>query len=289
MNDASRWRLALAQKVAPIIATNPNVQAIMLAGSTSRGCADRYSDIEIAVFWSSPPSDEDRMAPIEPAGGVFWELDPYDEEHATWMEEWGIGGLKIDMRNRTIEGMERILSDVIDQYDTSSFKQEAISAVQYAVPLYKAPLIERWKEKLAHYPIELGRAMVRKNLLFYEWCWWMETLLFRGDVPLFYNELSEATFQALRMLIGLNGIYHPGNKWMDRLIDEMRIVPANLAARIKAVFHMETRLAVEEIKNLILEVYNLVDTHMAEVSTTEARRLLVRQRAQFEQPPEGIV
>lgn len=257
----------------------------MVAGSTSRGCADRYSDIEIAVFWSSPPSDEERMAPIVPAGGVFWELDPYDEEHATWMEEWGIGGLKIDMRNRTVEGMERIMSDVIDHYDTSSFKQEAISAVQYAIPLHDASLSERWKEKLAHYPIELGRAMVQENLLFYEWRWWMESLIFRGDVPLFYKELSEATFQALRMLIGLNGIYHPGNKWVDRLIDEMRIVPTNLAVRIKAVFLMEPRLAVEEMKDLVLEVYDLVDTHMPEVSTAEVRRLLVRQRAQFEQPP----
>lgn len=285
MNEASRWRLAIAQKIAPVIAANPKVQAIMVAGSTSRGCADRYSDIEIAVFWSSPPSDEERMAPIVPAGGVFWELDPYDEEHATWMEEWGIGGLKIDMRNRTVEGMERILSDVIDHYDTSSFKQEAISAVQYAIPLYNAPLSERWKEKLAHYPGELGRAMVQENLLFYEWRWWMETLIFRGDVPFFYKELSEATFQVLGMLIGLNSIYHPGKKWLDRLIDEMRIVPANPAVRIKAVFHMEPRLAIEEMKNLILEVYGLIDMHMPEVNTAEARRLLARQRAQFEQPP----
>jgi hypothetical protein len=285
MNEASQWRLAIAQKVAPVIAANPKVQAIMVAGSTSRDCADRYSDIEIAVFWASPPSDEERMAPIVPAGGVFWELDPYDEEHATWMEEWGIGGLKIDMRNRTVEGIECILSDVIDHYDTSSFKQEAISAIQFAIPLYNAPLSEQWKEKLAHYPGELRRAMVQENLLFYEWCWWMETLIFRSDVPLFYNELSEAVFQALRMLIGLNSIYYPGKKWTDRLIDEMRIVPANLADRIKAVFHMEPRLAVEEMNNLILEVYGLVDSHMPGVSTAEARRLFARWRAQFEQPP----
>lgn len=285
MNEGSRWRLAIGQRVASVIAANPKVQAIMVAGSTSRGCADRYSDIEIAVFWSSPPSDEERMAPILPAGGVFWELDPYDEEHATWMEEWGIGGLKIDMRNRTVEGMERILSEVIDHYDTSSFKQEAISAVQYAIPLYNVPLSKRWKEKLARYPDELRRVMVQENLLFYEWRWWMETLIFRGDIPLFYNELSEAVFQALRMLIGLNGIYYPGKKWMDRLVDEMRIVPANLAVRIKTAFHVEPRLAAKEVKNLILEIYDLVDIYLPEVSTVEARRLLARQRAQFEEPP----
>ena len=50
-NQASQWRAALARQVAPFIAANPDVQAIMLAGSTSRGNADRYSDVEIGVFW----------------------------------------------------------------------------------------------------------------------------------------------------------------------------------------------------------------------------------------------
>lgn len=76
LNEASRWRLAIARKVAPLIAANPRVRAVMLAGSTSRGCADSYSDIEI---------------------GVFWELDPYDEEKQIWMEEWGLHGLKMDV------------------------------------------------------------------------------------------------------------------------------------------------------------------------------------------------
>lgn len=53
MNQASQWRLVMARKVAPIIATNPKVQAVMVAGSTSRGWADSYFDIEIGVFWTA--------------------------------------------------------------------------------------------------------------------------------------------------------------------------------------------------------------------------------------------
>ncbi len=288
MNEASRWRLALAQKVAPIIAANPKVQAIMLAGSTSRGCADRYSDIELGVFWSSPPTDEERLAPVGPAGGIFWELDPYDTENKIWMEEWGLGGVKMDVRNLTVEEMEHILSSVLEHYDTSLFKQATISALQYAIPLYAPSILERWKARLAHYPPELRQAMVRENLVLYEWCWWVDMLMFRGDWPLVYNSLSEATFQILGVLIGLNSIYHPGFKWMNRLISEMRIVPENLAARINAVFHMEPHVAAQEMKRLVLEVYDLVDRYMSEVSTAEARCLFLRQREQIERPPENI-
>ncbi len=31
-----------------------------------------------------PPTDEERVASIAPAGGVFWELDNYDEEDDIW-------------------------------------------------------------------------------------------------------------------------------------------------------------------------------------------------------------
>jgi len=285
MNEASRWRLKIAQQVAPIIAANHRVQAIMLAGSTSRGRADRYSDIEIGVFWSGPPSDEERMAHIEPAGGVFWELDPYDPEDKIWMEEWGLGGLKMDVRNLTVENVESILNDVVDHYDTSEFKQATISAVQYAIPLYNAPLLEQWKTRLAPYPEELGRAMVSEHLLLYEWCWWVEQLIWREDWPLVYSTLSEASFQVLAILMGLNHIYHPGFKRLNHLISEMRIAPPDLATRMKGIFFVEPPTAIQETQKLVLEVYDHIDKHMPTVDTQEARKLFLRQRQLFEQPP----
>lgn len=135
MNEASRWRIEVARFVAPIIAQNPKVQAIVLGGSASRGNADSYSDIEI---------------------GVFWELDPYDSVEDTWMDEWGIGGVKMDMRNLTVEGFERA--------DTTEFKHMAVSAIQYGMALHNSALLARWQARLTPYPKALGQALVRKNL-----------------------------------------------------------------------------------------------------------------------------
>src|SRR5260370_178643 len=113
--------------------------------------------MEIGGFGSGPRSDEERVAHIEPAGGVFWELDPYNPEDKIWMEEWGLGGLKMDVRNLTVEDMERILNDVIDHYDTSEFKQATISAVQHSIPLYNAPQLEQCKTNLPSNPEKLAR------------------------------------------------------------------------------------------------------------------------------------
>jgi len=289
MNQASQWRLAFAQKVAPIIATNPKVQAVMLAGSTSNGCADSYSDIEIGVFWTSPPSDEERMAHIAPAGGVFWELDPYDPEDEIWMEEWGLGGVKMDVRNLTVERMEHLLRDVIDLFDASAFKQATISAVKYAIPLYNVPLLERWKSKLAHYPDELARAMVRENVQLNDWCWWVDQLISREDWPLVYQSLSDATFQVLSILMGLNRIYHPGFKWMNRWIGEMQITPPDLAVRIKEIFRIEPLTAMQEAQKLMLEVYELVSKHMPEVDIHQSKTMFLHWREQFESAPAGVL
>ena len=61
MNAASQWRHNLAHPLAPIYAANPHVAAVLLGGSTARGHADRYSDIELGVFWHQPPTDAERL------------------------------------------------------------------------------------------------------------------------------------------------------------------------------------------------------------------------------------
>ncbi|MFN2484970.1 MAG: hypothetical protein ABR509_08630 [Candidatus Limnocylindria bacterium] len=45
---AMGWRLALARRIAEAYARHPSVAAAIVGGSTSRGWADRWSDIEIA-------------------------------------------------------------------------------------------------------------------------------------------------------------------------------------------------------------------------------------------------
>lgn len=289
MNEASQWRLELARSVAPIIARNPKVQAVMLGGSASRGNADSFSDIEIGVFWAEAPTEADRMAPILPAGGVFWELDPYDERDFSWMEEWGIGGVKMDIRNLTLDGLQRIMTAVREDGDTDEFRQMTLSAIQHAIPLYNIPLIQQWQAEVSAYPARLGEAMVRENLEMDDWCWWAELLAQRGDLPLAYAAFSEITRKTLAILLGLNGIYHPGFKWMNRMIAEMTIKPHDLGARIQQAYAAPPVDAVPLLRDLHLETYDLIDAHLPQVATQEARTAFLKLRPQFVHMPENLV
>ena len=89
MTPASAARRAAAERIAPVYAANPKVAAVILAGSTARGHADRFSDIELGVFWHEPPTDDERLAAIEQAGGELETVYPLEDD--AWYDDWKLG------------------------------------------------------------------------------------------------------------------------------------------------------------------------------------------------------
>src|ERR1700689_5253713 len=72
------WRLAVARTAADAYAGNRRLAAFVVAGSVGAGLADEFSDLELDCYWSEPPSDRDRLAPIDSLGGrleAFWDFD----------------------------------------------------------------------------------------------------------------------------------------------------------------------------------------------------------------------
>lgn len=121
MNSLSKGGLILAQYIVSAYMDNPNVKAIIVGGSVSRGYADTYSDLEIGVFWAQPPSNDERQIAIERVGGDLWAFNPYriDPE---WLagEHYGLneltidekllqGTAMIDAKHFTVSGMEQCL------------------------------------------------------------------------------------------------------------------------------------------------------------------------------------
>jgi hypothetical protein len=71
----------------------------------------------------------------------------------------------------------------------------------------------------------------------------------------------------------LNRIYHHGElKRLDRLVERMAIVPAYLSDRLRQILQAEPLAAVDQIQALIEETLDLIDRHLPEVETSEARQ-----------------
>jgi hypothetical protein len=175
------------------------------------------------------------------------------------------GTSMISVNHSTVTAMEKCLKDVVEGFDTSLDKQSLIAAMQHGIPVYGREALETWQQK-AVYPDKLARRMVRENLWFGPW-FNPEAYLARDDLLVLYQHFIWLEQGLLKVLAGLNRIYYPSSehKWMERLIDEMRIAPPNLASRMKGIFRADPTSGWRQLKELIDETIRLVETRMPEV------------------------
>src|SRR5690348_4710933 len=69
MTDASRYLVALAERISAAYVLNTRPRAILLTGSAATGESDYYSDVDLIVYHDDLPSDPD-LAKARAAIGV---------------------------------------------------------------------------------------------------------------------------------------------------------------------------------------------------------------------------
>ena len=289
MNEASRWRHALAQQLAPHYSVNPKVTAVSLGGSVSQGCADRFSDIDLTVFWTAPPTEKERREIIKRARGRRGPRLPFNKEEGCWPEQFEVAGVTIDVRHMTVEAIERILVDVLEGADSSLTIQQHLATLLSALPLSEPSVLTHWQQQAMVYPQALSVAMVQAHLRFRP-AWEQEMLAERNDLLLLYESFCTAQQHILLVLVGLNRLYYPGFRRIDRLMGQMPIAPPNLSTRFKQVFGIvgiDPLAGVYQLHDLIEETFNLVQTHLGELDTTQAQARFSERRQTWEHRPDG--
>lgn len=262
-------RRRLAEIVAPEYAANPKVAGVLLAGSVARGTADKYSDIEIDIFWHAPPTDADLLAPIERVG---WRLLYRHVDEYEWADGFYIEGIKVDTSQFLVTTLDRWIEDVIERADLEVEKQLRISAIRQGQPLHGAALIEGWRARTAEYPEALARAMVAKHLEFRP-RELLEMFAARDNTLILHRGLVEIAQRILDVLMALNRVYlpHPYHKWLDWEVAQLPIAPPDLAGRLRRILRDEPRAAADAIHELIEETFALVERYMPDFDISAAR------------------
>jgi Nucleotidyltransferase domain len=292
MNEASAGRFALAQQLAPHYDASPKVAAVAVAGTVARGDADRFSDIDLAVFWSHAPTEQERRAIIKRAGGRQVQLFPYNRDEACWSETYEVGGVTIDVRHAEVQAIERILAEVLEHWNPSLSRQQHLAALLTALPLSDpSSVLTHWQSRATAYPRGLSLAMVRAHLRFRP-AWEQEKLAECGELLALYESFCIVEKQILLVLMGLNRIYYPGWQRVDRLMAEMRIAPFTLAPRLKQLFgivSIDPLSSAYQLHDLVEETFRLVETHLRELDTAQARARFQERRQTWEDVPNGLV
>jgi hypothetical protein len=294
MNVGSQWRIELARPIGAAYARNPKVAAVMVGGSTSRGYADRYSDIEIGVFWHEAPTEEDRQAAAEASGAELHRLYPYDPDYEVWDDALFIGraapdqpgsGVLVEIPHYTVEFIDRTLADVVDRFDPSEDKQNLVAALGFAIPIKGEELFAEWRSRAVSYPRELAVAVVKRNAQI-EFLWRTDMFLERGNnLMMLYDSFAQISKKLLHVLFGLNRIYYPGFKWVHLLIQQMNIAPVDFSQRLQRVFEAEPRIGADHLRSLVEETYTLIEREMPEIDVDRVRYFFRYRRQPWDEPP----
>ncbi|GGN30134.1 hypothetical protein FHR83_004279 [Actinoplanes campanulatus] len=269
IDDQIRLR-GLGERFAAGFPDLSGVRAVLLTGSVARGLADRWSDVELMVFWDGEPADESRRAAVAAAGGELTAFHGYDPDNDEWSEDVLFDGVEVQVSHRTVAGAEGWVADVTQRFDPDLTKQDLIALIRYGVALHDSGVVAGWRSRTEVYPDALGLAMVRAHLEFRS-AWQRRKLLARGDVLPLAQDRLDTVRNVLLVLLGLNRVWFPhlGFKWVRDLAEGLPLAPAALPARLEAVLTATPASAVPAADALIMETLELVAKHLPTAGAEE--------------------
>lgn len=294
MNAASKWRYELTRPIAAIYAANPNAAAVILGGSTARGHADRYSDVELGVFWHQAPTDDDRQAAAQAIGAADYRLHPLYEPEQVWSDDLFLGrahpeapnsGLLLEVVHYTVAHYENILRAVLVDCDPDPVKQNLVAGVVDGLALHNPALIGQWQARAADYPPGLAEAVVRENAqIDHFWRW--EMWLARDNPLLLHLQWAQVQQQLLHVLLGLNQVYYFGFKWLEEVDRRLAHKPQDLLPRLRQVSQLPPAEAAQALARLVEETYDLVEAHLPAVDVDWLRKVFRYQRTAWDRRPD---
>jgi Domain of unknown function (DUF4037) len=282
--------MTVAGRAAAVYAGNEKLAALAVAGSVGAGLADRFSDLELDCYWSSPPGDADRTGPIRELGGeltVFWDYDEGDRE---WGEDYLLDGLGVTVSNFTTGTVEQFLDDVTRRADTDPVKHMRLAALQRSRPLLGGDLIASWRTRADRFPGELATALVRQALAEEVLAGWptRDALVARGDDLAARDLLTRAGQAVVRTVLAVNRVYMPHRqlKWQRHLIGGLDAVPDRLAERLEAVTASSLAGAFPAAETLLEDTVMLAEARTG-ADLSAFRQALAERRQPLDPPPSG--
>jgi hypothetical protein len=292
LNKTSQQGVERAKSVARIYANHPDVQVIILGGSTARGVANENSDIDLGLFWTQIASVRERDDLMRQAGG---QLNRRVENHLRYshgnprtdgcIEIIDLRStadrprLRLDLEHETVAGTEQVLLQVLDDGDLSLEKQELLSVIQTGIVLHCPDVVDHWQEKAKKYPDELAYKMVTEHISgigesLIEQVHWVST----QDWFYLYEGFLNIERRLLLTLMGLNRVWaftdNPDFKGLKLFVDELELKPDDFVDQLGQVLQSDASAGIRGLVALSEEVLELIDVHMPTVDTHSEREML---------------
>jgi ribosomal protein S18 acetylase RimI-like enzyme len=311
-NKRSQELTNRARVIASTYTRHPEVAAVILGGSASRGTARADSDIDLGVFWSRLPNEDETYALLQQAGVQLARSEANDlrfpEECPRRNGRIEIGHLseatefqgRVDVAHETVKGTEKVLDQVFRLNNSTLENQELISVIREGVVLHGAKLVSFWRASSEMYPNEIARQMIRNHFLGIS-----STLRSRTSVIASCDWIcrqkvcSDLCRRLILALMAINRMWaftdNTDFKGLDTFVDRMHVKPPDFLRRLGYGFSDDSRLSIQMWAALICDVIDLIDRSGLDVDMTEERKTCetlagdAAQRIESGQPSSGHI
>lgn len=258
---ATRVRLALART---LIAHCPSDLAaeIAVTGSVARGVADDYSDVELNLWVDTLPAVEQWRSWLEEAGATDLQQDLGEMDGTGF--QWtvcNVQGIWIEIGWALIDQFDGFVHDLAGGVYIGHERLQMGWTVRHAIPLRTEGHLATWQAALSRYPDGLAERVIADQTSV-----WADPhvpgvrwgLAARGERMGLALRFIWDTQNLLRVLFAVNHVWDHDLKWTDERSLDLPLEPANLSARIDAMFTLaDLRQAVEINQRLIIETLEL--------------------------------
>jgi hypothetical protein len=279
----SERSLEIAERAAAAYAATGKVCAVLVAGSVARDTADRFSDLELDVYWGQTPMDVDRYGVIETLGAsdpIVW---PYAPADAEWAENFHLDGVEVGVSGFLASWLTVAIADVTAGGDPDLDKQMRLAAVNDGIVLIGEGRVDKWRAQSTRYPPALAVAVASNYLDPSRLGRWHQrhALIARDEAVLLRACIPPVVEMILGALCAVNSVLiaHPAFKWTDHLIRQLTIAPAGLHDALWTIANGPAAEAVGVVDSLLAETIAIVEDALPDVPLAHLRRELVWGRA----------
>jgi hypothetical protein len=276
MTSESSILLDLGRSILIAYARLPGAVCGMITGSSAEGHADRYSDLDMTVYYEALPPEADftRVRAEVSDGVVTWSIGNHADGH--FAEAFRVGGVEVQIGHTTVAQWEETIAAVRGGAEPGSPAHKAMSGTLISIPVFGAERLAVWQAVIADYPDALRLAMVTHHLKFFR-LWSIVGRLETRDAGLWFRQmLVESSFNVIGVSAGLSRRYFTPFQFKRarNFIATLDVAPPDLATRLDALWAAAPADAARALRELVSDTVALVERHLPEVDTSTVRKAL---------------
>lgn len=276
--------LSLGRSILHRYAALDGVACAAITGSSAEGHADRYSDLDMTIYYDAlpPQKDLERTRGAVSDGTRLWSIGAYDDGH--FAESFMVNGVEVQIGHTTVAQWESTIDAVLAGEDPGSAAHKAMSGTLVSVPVTGADRLASWQARIAAYSDPLRLAMVRHHLKFFR-LWAIVHRLDSRDARLWFRQmLVEASFNLLGVSAGLSRRYFTSFQFKRAraFISTLDVAPRDLEERLERLWTLPPAGAASLLHDLVGETVLLVERELAEVDTSGVRASLASVAAPWQ-------